>query len=107
MAVDFEIEIDMVDDVFRRVRAAGEFDMAHAHLVSEAVELQVDGSDHPLRVELDLRDVTFCDAAGIGALVRARHTATKEGAELVVRPSSSVRRVLRSARAEDAVRLVE
>ena len=51
----------------------GELDLATAALVDQAVTVCLTG--HPSRLELDLTALTFCDATGLRALLRARRAA--------------------------------
>jgi anti-anti-sigma factor len=84
---------------------AGEVDLSSARLVDSAVDAEL--ARGRTRVVVDLRQVSFCDAAGIRALVRARDAATRSGAKLVVQPSPSVLLVLGAANAEDVVELAD
>lgn len=60
-----------------------------AHVVDAAV------ADGAARVVLDLSDLDFVDAAGVGRLVGARNLAAGAGALLVVRsPSEAAARIL-------------
>ncbi len=74
------------------VRLAGEFDIASAEAARAAVEqLAADIK----RIIVDLRQVAFIDAAGVGFLIAVRNRVTDAGKELFVRhPSRTVRRLL-------------
>ncbi len=71
---------------------AGELDMRTAGQLDRAV----DASATPgARLRLDLAAVSFCDSAGLSALVRADRALTAAGGRLLlVNPSARVRRVL-------------
>ena len=73
------------------VHASGEFDVATAPVLREALQ-QACGS--ALDVELDLSGVTFMDACGLREIARARNTLRNAGCCLnVVHTSAPVRRV--------------
>jgi anti-anti-sigma factor len=67
-----------------RIEVAGELtDTARRPLVRELTELMLSGT--PLkRVELDLRDVTFLNSAGIAALVQLQKMVHPRGIELAL-----------------------
>lgn len=71
----------------------GELDIASADELGEALHaFDADGFRH---VTLDLSGVSFCDAAGIGALIAAHNAVTTTGGELSLSGlRSPVRRVL-------------
>ena len=72
------------------VRAEGELDVAG---VSPLVSVL---SDQDGEVELDCSGLSFIDAAGVGAIVRAHHACEARGTKLVLLdPSDAVVRVLR------------
>lgn len=72
------------------VRAEGELDVAGVSPLLSVVADQ-DGD-----VELDCSGLSFIDAAGVGAIVRAHHACEERGAKLVLAdPRSPVIRVLR------------
>lgn len=79
------------------VKVDGELDMGTVHLLTDRVEEVLD--QLPLRLVLDLADVTFFCADGIGALYRIRHAVTGIAADLELRdPSPITRRVLHLTR---------
>jgi anti-anti-sigma factor len=61
------------------VRLGGEIDLAVADELATVVLGCLDRADH---VELDFADVTFIDSSGLGALVRVRNEATRQGKTL-------------------------
>ena len=72
------------------VRAEGELDVAGVSPLSSVLADQ-DGD-----VELDCSSLSFIDAAGVGAIVRAHRECESRGTKLVlVDPSDAVVRVLR------------
>jgi anti-sigma B factor antagonist len=72
------------------VRAEGELDVAGVSPLVSALADQ-DGD-----VELDCSGLSFIDAAGVGAIVRAHQACEARGAKLVLHdPSDAVVRVLR------------
>ena len=74
------------------VRLAGECDLVSAEAARAAVA-QLPAAT--AQIIVDLRHVSFIDAAGIGSLIAARKTAAAAGRDLVVRhPSRAVRRLL-------------
>lgn len=68
------------------ITVAGEVDMSTAHLISELAEHVLARS--PVRLVLDLSQVTFFSAHGISALLRTRHVATAAGVGLTLRAAA-------------------
>lgn len=87
-----------------RVRLRGELDLATAPDLWQACEV-LDGRLEPgLSVLVDLADLDFLDAAGLGALVRLRNRVRAAGAELfLLDPAPHVRRVFECARLDALV----
>ncbi len=84
------------------VRASGELDLAAVPSL-EAV-LATSGS----RVVVDLRDVTFLDASGLGVLVTASDRARRAGGAVrLVGASSQVRRVVTITRLDGVLGLFD
>lgn len=83
-----------VNDGVVRLAIDGEIDLATIDDLEEAImDAVVD--DHAAEVIVDLVDVTFCDASGIGDLVRARSAVTEHAANVqVINPSEQVSGVL-------------
>jgi anti-sigma B factor antagonist len=75
------------------IAVAGELDLATApDLLNRVVDL-IEGGHH--RVVLDLRELTFCDSAGLSVLARMRKKAAQfDGALVLARPTHIVRSVL-------------
>ena len=86
----FQVSVDVETAT---VVVAGEFDREHAHHVLDGL-WSLTGSGHS-RWLLDTERVTFCDAAGLRALVTAHHLARRHGCQLVLaRPSPCLHRLL-------------
>lgn len=75
------------------VAIKGELDAFTAPRVRKLVDRLVDGS--ALKLVFDLRDTTFVDSTGLGALIGASRRAAERDMEVVLdRPSAHVFRVL-------------
>jgi anti-sigma B factor antagonist len=75
------------------VAVAGELDLATAPELLNRVTDLIEAGHH--RVVLDLRELTFCDSAGLSVLARIRkRVAQFDGALTLARPTSIVRSVL-------------
>jgi anti-sigma B factor antagonist len=75
-----------------RVLVAGDIDCSNAAGITEAVMALL--KEHATVVVVDLSAVTFMDAAGLEALVRARNRCHEQEASLVVHcPQPVVRRL--------------
>lgn len=71
----------------------GDVDLATADLLSASADLALQES--PLRLILDLSEVSFFSAAGLSALLRLRDRADRAAVDLVLRaPSAAVLNVL-------------
>jgi anti-sigma B factor antagonist len=80
------------------LRVQGELDLAAASDLRQACEVVECGLGPGVSVVVDLAELRFIDAAGLGALVRLRNRVRAAGAELtVVDPSPRVRRVFEHA----------
>jgi anti-sigma B factor antagonist len=64
------------------VRLLGELDIASAGAARRALELLEAGIQ---QIVLDLRHITYCDAAGVRFLLTAREQARSTGRDLVLR----------------------
>ncbi|MCT9092504.1 STAS domain-containing protein [Streptomyces sp. ASQP_92] len=83
-----------------RVTLNGELDLDTAPLVHNAVADCL--AERPTTLCFDLTDVSFCDCAGLGALLTARLTILGDGVDLVVEGvGSQLRRLLSLIGAED------
>jgi anti-sigma B factor antagonist len=74
----FSVDVTVGDDAWTTVSVAGEVDLATAGELSRAVRsgLATGG------VVIDLREVTFMDSSGVGALNTALREAAEQGREL-------------------------
>jgi anti-sigma B factor antagonist len=87
------------------VRVAGEVDLACSGKLRAVGRLGVASGAHTIKV--DLRDVTFLDSTGLGALVHIRNATRERHKQLVLsRPSAQVSSVLALA-GLDAVFTIE
>jgi anti-anti-sigma factor len=88
-AADFldtlHVEIRHGDDGRTRVTVTGEIDYDTAALVQRACDHALDGHDGPL--DLDLGGVSFCDCAGLNALLLVRHGALDRGVAMTLSPA--------------------
>jgi anti-sigma B factor antagonist len=75
-----------------RVTVTGEVDMSSRPALEAELDRAV--ADAPERLVADLTGVGFCGVTGMAALTRLRSRCADAGTELVVRPSSVVRRAL-------------
>jgi anti-sigma B factor antagonist len=88
----------VVVDGSKCLRVQGELDLATAGELRQACEVVECGLGPGVSVVVDLAELRFVDAAGLGALVRLRNRVRAAGAELtVVDPSPQVRRVFEHA----------
>lgn len=84
----------------------GEIDVTTADVVRAAARGCL--REHPARLSLDLRSVTFCDAAGVRALRQARREAVAARAEFrIIGASPIVVRVLNLTDAGDLLSAVQ
>ncbi len=91
-AVNFAVEVAFEGDV-RVAWLAGELDLAASPWLADA--LAAPTSMMCQRLVLDLSNLGFVDAAGLGAIVRARNTLRSHSGELTLRaPSRFAARVL-------------
>jgi anti-sigma B factor antagonist len=75
-----------------RVTVTGEVDMSTRPMLETQFERAVTGA--PQRLVVDLTGVGFCGVTGMATFARLRARCADAGIELVVRPSSVVRRAL-------------
>jgi len=72
----------------------GELDLATVDRVVRYVSDVIDRQDGP--VSVDLRGVAFCDACGLGALIRIAAYAERTGRRLeLIRPSGALTKIMR------------
>lgn len=88
------IERRLADDGTAIVAVLGEIDFTNADKVSREIQAAVTQWSPPA-VRVDLRDATFIDSTGLGALIAGYRAAAEEQiAFVVVNPSATFRRVL-------------
>jgi anti-anti-sigma factor len=66
------------------VRLTGEFDMSNAQAIVDRVAQATMGHEGATMI-VDLEDVTFMDAAGVRALLKAQRQTVRAGSAMVVR----------------------
>ena len=88
------IQRTLADDGTATVTVQGEIDFSNAEELADSVrDVVADWS--PAIVRIDLRQATFIDSTGLGALIEGYRAATEAGARfVVVNPTRSFRRVL-------------
>jgi len=93
--VSLSIATSTLPDGVVEIAPRGEIDVDTAHEVREAVAGVLAKGNHPGRIELNMRLVTFIDSVGISAMVAGFQTAEVSGVKLVVtEPSRFVHRQL-------------
>lgn len=95
------VSVDQSADGGAMIRVAGELDMAGAPLLDDALDMV--RAWRPWQVRLDLSGVTFCDCAGLNALIAGEQSLG--GRLSVVDVSAPVRRLLWIANMEHFVEL--
>ena len=89
-----------VSESHAEIALRGELDLASADLVVGYVNDVIDRYDGP--VVADLHEIAFCDACGLGALVRIVSYAERAGRPLeLARPSRSVSKIMRITGVDD------
>jgi anti-sigma B factor antagonist len=84
----------------------GEIDLATSPQLRQALSEAIDGGS--MDVVVDLAEVGFIDATGVGALIAAVNQAQRVGRRLTLRaPSHAVRRVLEIVRLEPELPIVD
>ncbi|WP_326950315.1 STAS domain-containing protein [Amycolatopsis sp. NBC_00348] len=86
-----------------RVTVTGEVDMSTRPMLEAELERAV--AEGPYRLVADLTGVGFCGVTGMATFSRLRTRCADAGIELVVRPSSVVRRALDLAALSSLFRL--
>ena len=86
----FRLEASTLAEDFHRVRLTGEIDFTCAEALAQGL-IYFNGTS----IEIDVSDVTFIDAATVGALVGVREKLRKQSCELYVTGARGiVRKVL-------------
>lgn len=92
--MSLSITTSVLPDGTVEIAPRGEIDVDTAYEVKEAIA-GVLTKDHPMRIELNMRLVSFIDSVGISAMVAGFQTAEVSGVRLVVtEPSRFVHRQL-------------
>ncbi|MDH6544050.1 STAS domain-containing protein [Streptomyces sp. SPB4] len=77
------------------VHVGGEMDIDRAPMLYDALHIAITRESGPYEIVADLSEMSFCDSAGLNALIRAHHTATEHGKHLSLRaPRPQMRRLL-------------
>ena len=77
-----------------RVALSGELDLATASSVEEQL-VELDGTDSPSRLVLDIRGLSFIDSTGLSLLINADNRARKAGRRVtIVSGNGAPRRIL-------------
>jgi anti-sigma B factor antagonist len=94
LAMDDSIRTTLADDGTVTVAVLGEIDFSNADEVAQGICDAVADCSSPA-VHVDLRDATFIDSTGLGALIEGFRAATENDVRfVVVNPSETFRRVL-------------
>ena len=89
------------------LRLTGEFDLAAVGPVENALDRAFQ-APRARRVVFDLRRLTFLDAAGLRAILRANERARRAARELIlVRPRGPVSRIFTLTRMSKELRMVD
>ncbi|BCY05177.1 STAS domain-containing protein [Actinoplanes sp. L3-i22] len=92
--MDNSIRTTLADDGAVTVTVVGEIDFSNSDEVAEAIRDAI-ADWSPPTVHVDLRDATFIDSTGLGALIEGYRAATESNVRyLVINPSPTFRRVL-------------
>lgn len=100
-AMQLELSYYMAADGNATVRARGELDIATADQAYAYLRDVVDSQEGQITV--NLAELTFCDAAGLGALARAQGHAHRSGRTLKLAAAQpSLLRIMRITRMDEA-----
>lgn len=84
------------------LQLSGELDLSTVSMFVEALDELLDGD--PVRIELDMSELSFIDSSGVGAYVTAFRRAQAKGSRLTVGERSGlVQRVLELSGVEEAL----
>ncbi|WP_078988321.1 STAS domain-containing protein [Streptomyces sp. WM6372] len=67
------------------VHVGGEMDIDRAPMLYTALHVAITQAGGPIEIVADLSEMSFCDSAGLDALIRARHTADEHGRRMSLR----------------------
>ncbi|AEV81374.1 antirepressor [Actinoplanes sp. SE50] len=92
--MESSIRTTLADDGTVTITVFGEIDFSNADEVADGIRHAVADWSPPL-VQIDLRDASFIDSTGLGALIDGYRTATESNVRyLVINASPTFRRVL-------------
>jgi anti-sigma B factor antagonist len=101
------IRTTLADDGRVTVTVSGEIDFSNSDGVARGLRDAVTDWSPP-SIEVDLRDATFIDSTGLGALIEGYRAAAAAGADFrVLNPSDTFRRVLTVTGLSDFFGLIE
>ena len=101
------IRTALADDGTVTVAVQGEIDFSNADEVGQGIRAAV-ADWSPQVVHVDLRDASFIDSTGLGALIEGYRAASDRGVQfVVVNPSETFRRVLAVTGLSDFFGLIE
>ncbi|MEV6734464.1 MULTISPECIES: STAS domain-containing protein [unclassified Streptomyces] len=67
------------------VHVGGEMDIDRAQMLYNALHVAIAQAGGPIEIVADLSEMSFCDSAGLNALIRAHHTAAEYGKHMSLR----------------------
>ncbi|MGW2587152.1 STAS domain-containing protein [Streptomyces virginiae] len=67
------------------VHVGGEMDIEREPMLRSALHTAITRPGGPDEIVIDLTDLSFCDSAGLNALIHARQTATEHGRHISLR----------------------
>lgn len=92
--MDSSIRTTLAEDGSVTIAVIGEIDFSNADEVAEGIRDAITDWS-PSTVHVDLRDASFIDSTGLGALIEGYRAATESDIQyLVINPSPTFRRVL-------------
>lgn len=80
-APNLTVDVTVLDGSRRRLRVAGELDLATAAVLESHLTAELDGRHD---VELELAEVSFVDSTGLRVLVEGSRRAADRGVQLVL-----------------------
>ncbi|MEV6584102.1 STAS domain-containing protein [Streptomyces sp. NPDC051582] len=84
------------------VHVGGELDIDRAPMLIAALHAAIPQAHGPAEIVVDVTELSFCDSAGLNALIHARRTASERGHHISLRnPQPQLRRLLRLTGAEN------
>lgn len=79
---DATMASDQAGSAYVELKVAGELDLAAINILAAALREQLAAGHRYLRIDLD--ELTFCDAAGLGALLHSHGRILAKGGAMVV-----------------------